>query len=140
MQEVAYLSEDSVHILIDEVLAFDGIVRVEVFAQASALAGVQRRIAVAARLHQLLRHRRIVLHLAPSLALRHHASRHTILIAGVLSSTLPSNLLIGPPTTCTRPATHHAWDPAILNHISAVQLYPVTLLGVKPEHNSSYLA
>lgn len=87
---VANLGVDSVHILIDEVPAFDGVIRVEVVAQASASGGVQRRVAAARRLQQPLHHRGVELHLVPSLALRHHTSRHRLFVTGVLSLTLQS--------------------------------------------------
>lgn len=82
----AYLSEDSVHILVDEVLALNGIVWVEVFPQASDLVGMQRRVAVATRPQQLLHHRRVELDFAPTLALGHQTSRHMPLFTRILSS------------------------------------------------------
>lgn len=86
MHVVAYLSEDSVHILIDEVFAFDGIVRMEVFPQARDLAGAQRRVAVATRPQQLFHCRRVELDLVPPLTLRYNASRHTALVTIIPSS------------------------------------------------------
>lgn len=89
----AYLSEDSVHILVDEVLAFNGIGRVEVFPQASELVGTQRRVAVATRPQQLLHHCRVELDFAPTLAFGHQTSRHMPLVTRS-SSTISTMRLI----------------------------------------------
>lgn len=70
----AHLSESSVHILVDEGVAIDGVVVVEGVAVADARAErAQRRVPLAGAGRQQRRRRLVVVQRVRALALRHHA-------------------------------------------------------------------